>query len=176
LNLQRYGATLVHFDLPLEPARIEQRIGRIDRLEARGRLRNVVFSAGCPYETEWLTCLSETIRVFDRSIAPLQYVLVEATGRIRWRFLVDGRAAIEQEVARMRDAETGLDAELRRIRAQESLDSVEGDGDAVAAFFATLAEADEAAETEGENALNAWVTELLHFGYRRLGPEIVRYT
>ncbi len=176
LNLQRNGATLVHFDLPLEPARIEQRIGRIDRLEAKGRLRNVVFSTGCPYENEWLTCLSETIRVFDRSIAPLQYVLVEATGRIRSRLLEDGRSAIEREVAAMQDPRTGLDAELRRIRAQESLDSVEADGLADAAFFATLAESDEVAETEGEKALNSWVTETLHFGCREIAPGVLRYT
>jgi ATP-dependent helicase HepA len=176
LNLQRHGATLVHFDLPLEPARIEQRIGRIDRLEAKGRLRNVVFSTGCPYEHEWLTCLSETICVFDRSIAPLQYVLVEATGRIRSRLLEDGRSAIELEAARMRDPQTGLDAELRRIRAQESLDSVEGDGLADAAFFAMLAEADETAETEGEKALNSWVTQRLQFGCRQIAPAVLRYT
>ena len=176
LNLQRSGAAMVHFDLPLEPARVEQRIGRIDRLEARGRLRNVVFSAGCPYEREWLMCLSETIQVFNRSIAPLQYVLVEATARIRSRFLEDGRAAIEQEVGRMRDPKVGLDAEMRRIRAQESLDAVEGDFVADAAFFTALAEADEAAETEGENALNSWVTERLQFVCRRLGPAILRYS
>lgn len=176
LNLQRFGAALMHFDLPLEPARIEQRIGRVDRLEARGRLRNVVFSVGCPYEREWLTCLIETIQVFDRSVAPLQYVLVEATVRIRSRLLEDGRTAIEREVARMQDPQTGLDAELRRIRAQESLDAVEGDVVADATFFTTLAEADEAAETDGENALNSWVTELLQFGCRRLGPAILRYS
>ncbi len=176
LNLQRSGAVLVHFDLPMELARIEQRIGRIDRLEAWGRLRNVVFSADCPYEREWLACVIQTVQVFNRSIAPLQYVLVEGTARIRSRLLEDGRTAIDEEVARMQDPETGLDAELRRIRAQESLDSVEGDAAADEAFFATLVEADELAETQGERSLNSWVTELLQFGCRRLGPGILRYT
>ena len=176
LNLQRSGAVLVHFDLPMELARIEQRIGRIDRLEARGRLRNVVFSSDCPYEREWLACVIQAVQVFNRSIAPLQYVLVEGIGRICSRLLEDGRTAIDQEVARMHDSETGLDAELRRIRAQESLDSVSGDVAADATFFATLEEADESAETQGERSLNSWVTELLHFGCCRLGPGILRYT
>jgi hypothetical protein len=83
LNLQRYGATLVHFDLPLEPARLEQRIGRIDRLEARGQMRNLALSTTCPYEREWLACLQTAVRVFDRSVAPLQYALVESAARIR---------------------------------------------------------------------------------------------
>ena len=176
LNLQRSGAALVHFDIPMELARIEQRIGRIDRLEAWGRLRNVVFSADCPYEREWLACVIQTVQVFNRSIAPLQYVLVEGTARIRSRLLEDGRTAIDEEAARMQDPETGLDAELRRIRAQESLDSVEGDAAADEAFFATLVEADELAETQGERSLNSWVTELLQFGCRRVGPGILKYT
>lgn len=45
LNLQRVGAVIIHGDLPLEPTRVEQRIGRVDRIEARGHLRNVVFAA-----------------------------------------------------------------------------------------------------------------------------------
>ena len=91
-------------------------------------------------------------------------------------FWEDGRTAIDEEAARMQDPETGLDAELRRIRAQEALDSVEGDAAADEAFFATLVEADELAETQGERSLNSWVTELLQFGCRRLGPGILKYT
>src|SRR6185436_16604487 len=34
LNLQRVGATVVHYGIPLESTRIEHRIGRVDRLEA----------------------------------------------------------------------------------------------------------------------------------------------
>jgi len=175
LNLQRCGAAIVHLDLPLEPARIEQRIGRVDRLEARGRMRNVIFRAKCPFESEWLKCVAETIRVFDRSIAPLQYVLAESTRRIRSDLLVEGRAAIEREIARMSDRESGLDAELRRIQAQEALDSVEGNSDADAAFCTALSEADEAAETDGEKALNSWVTDRLQFVCRRLEPDILQY-
>jgi ATP-dependent helicase HepA len=175
LNLQRYGAAVVHFDLPLEPARIEQRIGRVDRLEARGKLRNIVFTAQCPYESEWLTCLSDTIRVFDRSVAPLQYALSEATTRMRLQLASHGRAAIEKETIRLRDPSTGLDAELRRIRAQESLDSVEGDFEADAEFFRSLTKADARAERTGEQALNSWVVERLHFDFCRLDSAIVRY-
>lgn len=175
LNLQRHGATVVHFDLPLEPARIEQRIGRVDRLEARGRMRNVVFNAKCPFEIEWLKCLTEKVRVFDRSIAPLQYVLVESMGRIRSGLLLEGRTSIEKEMVRMSDRQIGLDAELRRIRAQEALDSVEGNADADAQFFTALYEADGAIETAGESALNSWVTERLQFVCRRLEPGILQY-
>lgn len=175
LNFQRLGATVVHYDLPLEPARIEQRIGRIDRIEARGRMRNVVLSCGCRYEREWLACLTDTVRVFDRSVAPLQYVLLDATTRIRSRLAHDGPAAIELEAGRMRDSKSGIDAELRRIRAQEALDSVEVDPDKDPAFFAMLDRADGEAEAEGEQAFHAWVVERLQFVQRQARPSGLRY-
>ena len=174
LNLQRFGAAVVHYDLPLEPARIEQRIGRVDRIEARGRMRNIVFNSGQTYERDWLSCLTETVRVFDRSVAPLQYVFLDATARIRARLSVEGTAAIQEEAARMRDPRTGIDAELRRIRAQEALDSVEVDPERDDAFFQSLTLADEAAEEDGEEAFDSWVVSRLQFA-RRLDGQAIRY-
>jgi ATP-dependent helicase HepA len=81
LNLQHHGAAIVHYDLPLDPSRVEQRIGRVDRIEARGKLRNIIFAATATYEREWYDCLVNTIRIFHRSVAPLQYALAEATLR-----------------------------------------------------------------------------------------------
>jgi ATP-dependent helicase HepA len=174
LNFQRFGAAVVHYDLPLEPARIEQRIGRVDRIEARGRMRNVVLTSGGPYEREWLRCLTDTVRVFDRSVAPLQYVLLEATSTIRARLILEGPAAIDAEAARMRDTKVGVDAELRRIRAQEALDSVEADPEHEDKFFNSLTAADEAAEQEGEDAFHSWVVARLQF-VRRTDGQSIRY-
>lgn len=163
LNLQRCGAITVHYDLPLEPARVEQRIGRVDRIEGRGQIRNVAFSGNYPYEREWLACLNRAIRVFDRSVAPLQYVLAESTNRIRAALLPEGTAAIEQEIARFSDRTTGLDSELRRIRAQESIDVIEGSQTQDRGFFDALVENDDRISTEGEVAVNSWLVERLQF-------------
>lgn len=175
LNLQRFGAAIVHYDLPLEPARIEQRIGRVDRIEARGRMRNIVLSSNMPYEREWLKCLTNTVRVFDRSVAPLQYVLLEATSNIRSRLLLEGPVAIEAEETRMGDQRAGIEAELRRIRAQEMLDSVEVDPEREAEFFQKLVESDEATEEEGEGAFHSWVVERLQFSQRKVEEQGLRY-
>lgn len=175
LNLQRYGAALIHFDLPLEAARLEQRIGRIDRLEARGQMRNVALSTRCDYESHWLACLQKAVRVFDRSVAPLQYTLVGSAARVGSLLLDEGPAAFEREAALLLDLSEGLDAELRRIRAQEAIDAVEGDADREAVFFRSLSDADEAAETEGVQALNAWVLDQLHFRCHRVDDDIVQY-
>jgi ATP-dependent helicase HepA len=175
LNLQQLRATIVHYDLPLEPGRIEQRIGRIDRLEARGRLRNVALSSGCAYEADWIRCLNDPIEVFNRSIAPLQYALLEATTRIRSELLALGATAFEVEAQRMRDPKLGLNSELRRIKAQEAIDAIEIDPDRDHEFFETLQRADEEAEEGGEAALNAWIVQRLHFARRDAGAHSFRY-
>ena len=175
LNLQRGGAAIVHYDLPLDPWRIEQRIGRVDRIEARARITNIVVSHSNPYEHRWLECLSEGIGVFNRSIAPLQYLLSESISRIHGRLLPAGSEAFEEERELLLNPETGVSAELRRIAAQETIDSVSVDSDEEAGFFAQLIECDESLEREGRASLDAWVTQRLQFDYQRLEPEIGRY-
>jgi ATP-dependent helicase HepA len=175
LNLQRAGAVLVHYDLPLEPSRIEQRIGRVDRIEARGRLRNVVLVAACAYEREWAACLVDAIGVFRRSVAPLQYVLVEAAARIRAALALEGRDAISAAASQMCDARDGLEAELRRIRAQESLDSLEVDPDRDRAFFDAFVDADERAADTGAEEFDAWTVGRLQFDRRSYAGNGHRY-
>jgi len=166
LNLQRIGAVVVHFDLPLDPARIEQRIGRVDRIEARKNVQSVLFSAASSYEDQWRRCLAETVRVFERSVAPLQYVLVDETARVRAELLVEGVAALENAQSRMASDSAGLEAEFRRIRAQELLDAVEFDPDAERAVFDSLLEGDARFEETGPDDFDAWVVERLQFSRR----------
>ncbi len=175
LNLQRMGAAIVHYDLPLAPTRIEQRIGRVDRIEARGRLRNVIFSSSCRYEEQWLACLDKVIGVFHRSVAPLQYVLLEATTLIRDRLLDEGCEAFEAAEQHLRNPDNGLDAELRRIRAQEALDSFDSNSAADQDFFETLEQADVQVEQDGDKAFDSWVVERLNFVRREAKPDGFRY-
>jgi ATP-dependent helicase HepA len=166
LNLQRIGAVVVHFDLPLDPARIEQRIGRVDRIEARKNVQSVVFSASSSYEDRWRRCLTDTVRVFERSVSPLQYVLIDETARLRAELLVEGVAALENAQSRMASASSGLEAEFRRIRAQELLDAVEFEPEAERALFERLQEGDARSEVAGADELDAWVVERLQFSRR----------
>ncbi len=175
LNLQRAGAVLVHYDLPLAPSRIEQRIGRVDRIEARGRLRNVVLAATCAYEREWTACLIDAIGVFRRSVAPLQYVLLDTTARIRAALALEGREAITAAAVRMSDPRDGLDVELKRIRAQEALDSLEVDPDRDHAFFEALVDADQNAADKGAEDFDSWAVRRLQFERRQHETDGQRY-
>jgi ATP-dependent helicase HepA len=92
--------------------------------------------------------------------------LVDETTRIRAGLIAEGPSAIVAAQKRMRDERAGLDSEFRRIRAQESLDSVEVDPEHERAFFDALQEADTEAEESGESEFNAWVIDRLQFGRR----------
>ena len=175
LNLQRCGAIVVHYDLPLDPSRIEQRIGRIDRIEARDQVRNLILTSRQPYEREWVTCLDQAVRIFNRSTAPLQYALTEATRRIRSRLLQDGTGAIEEESLRLSDPKTGIEFELKQIEAQEAVDSMEssetGDDD----FFTRILEEDDAIANTGAKSLDAWVVDRLQFDREKVRNGVIRY-
>lgn len=175
LNLQKLGAAIVHYDLPLESARIEQRIGRVDRLEARGRLRMTTFSSDQPYESEWLDCLISAVGVFNRSISPLQYTLVGLTADFRGRLLSEGVGVFAAASRAMRDPKTGLAAELRKIKAQEAIDAIEIEPDHDLDFFKRLEGAEEEAEKASDRAVTEWMVDRLQFVRQKVGKAGIRY-
>lgn len=177
LNLQRVGAAVVHYDLPLSATRIEQRIGRTDRIAARGRLTNVVFEGSGAYDAAWLECLEHAVRIFHRSTAPLQYVLSEAITRVRERSLEEGATVFAGIGTAMTDPVRGLDAELRRIQQQEAIDALESDADADRDLFERMLRADEQLEDGGQAAFERWLITTLQFVARQTkDEEAVRYS
>ena len=133
LNLQEFGANLVHFDLPLNTNRIEQRIGRLDRLAGS---RNEVLSyvpfvvtqgRHSNYEAVWASCLMDAVKVFDRSVASLQHALDAGRARLA-ESILDGGVDAVNELSASWNASGGplsLDAELRRVQNQDLLDQLE---------------------------------------------------
>jgi len=75
-NFQNASAVL-HFDVPWSVARLEQRIGRLDRV-GRGRDRpvlSVVVQGPFPVETSLVAVHREVFQVFTRSVGGLEYAL-----------------------------------------------------------------------------------------------------
>lgn len=77
LNLQQFSA-LVNFDLPWNPMRVEQRIGRIDRIGQEATVVKVLnlYMLGTIEEDTYFT-LKERIGVFEEVVGPLQPILAE---------------------------------------------------------------------------------------------------
>ena len=82
LNFQFCGA-LVNYDMPWNPMRVEQRIGRIDRLGQRHRtIRIVNLHYEGTVETDIYRALRERIGLFETVVGPLQPILSRLTGNI----------------------------------------------------------------------------------------------
>ena len=127
LNLQRTKADLVHADLPLSPIRLEQRLGRIDRMQC-GEIKVVssIPYANSGYERAVFEFLKSS-GVFTESVAPLQYILNEVLTWVRERLLEHGTDALDEACNHMIDPkhEFSLEAEKERHRHLRLLDQLD---------------------------------------------------
>lgn len=117
---------IVHYDLPLSPNRLEQRIGRLDRFGFLGDIRcHAVVCADDVYETLWSACLEEGFGVFDHSIATMQYLIDAEMAGLRRRILNQGVDAVQVLTAKL-EGEAGLMVkELQKIEQQDQLDAMQ---------------------------------------------------
>ena len=171
LNLS-FADAIVHLDLPLSVARIEQRIGRLDRYGRRqGIIRHRILLPSdeddSPFAA-WQTLLAEGFSIFHRSINDVQ-------------FLLDGfeAKAIEALLMSGPDALVGLAADIRAQIADErksqdeqyALDRIALAEEPVENFIQALddAEVDEAALEAG---VDEWLIGTLQLRKRPIAwPE-----
>ncbi len=120
LNFQFCGA-VVNYDMPWNPMRVEQRIGRIDRLGQRhAAIRIVNLHYEGTVETDIYRALRARIGLFQSVVGPLQPILARLPARISGSVLAGegrdarGRAdlvdAIEREAGERRGAGFDIDA------------------------------------------------------------------
>ena len=161
LNLQGGKKTVVHFDLPLNPNRIEQRLGRADRYGSGEAVRSIVLCCeDDPQEVAWCDYLQGALRVFDRSIASLQY-LIEDTVRGLPELLLRESAEGLLELAARDGGEAGLiDREIRSINQQDALDAL---GEPPSETLDALSDLDADWQAIDQD-LDGWIQATLLFG------------
>jgi ATP-dependent helicase HepA len=125
LNLQGGNKIVIHFDLPFEPNRIEQRMGRVDRYGAGRQIRSfVLLDQAAPLQQAWVDVLQEGWGVFNQSISSLQYLVEDELGRLKASLFAGGAEALQELTTRLSGA-TGLVArELKLIDQQDALDEL----------------------------------------------------
>jgi ATP-dependent helicase HepA len=111
---------LIHFDLPWHVSKIEQRIGRLDRLgrEIPKVCSNVLYAL-VEEEDGWLNCLESGFQVFTRSISGLEFALSQLEGRIAQTAIAEGYEGLSLLV---NDIKNGAEAERTEDDVQGMLD------------------------------------------------------
>lgn len=163
LNLHFVDA-LVHLDLPFAPARIEQRIGRLDRFgRHKSRLEQRVFfpsvdEESSPWEA-WFDVLANAFDIFSSSIADVQFSLTALSARLTDALFENGAHGLRDAIPSMREQ---LVAERERLDNQYALDRVQQEEDAAGGLFQNLDEL-EGDEAEMSAALRGWLLDGLGF-------------
>ena len=116
LNFQFCGA-LINYDMPWNPMRVEQRIGRIDRLgQAHSVIRIVNLHYEGTVETDVYRALRTRINLFEAVVGPLQPILAQLPRTIAGAVLagrgrrVDGRG--RPPTARTSVSDVGVHADV----------------------------------------------------------------
>jgi superfamily II DNA or RNA helicase len=117
IDLQ-FCRVMFNYDLPWNPMKVEQRIGRIDRLGQKAEKISIVnFAVGDTIEEKILNRLYDRIGIFERSLGDLEPILGELTQQLSFD-LLSRRLSPEQETRRIE--QTLLATENRRQQ-EESL-------------------------------------------------------
>ena len=151
LNLS-FADAIVHLDLPMSAARIEQRIGRLDRYGRRqGIIRHRILLPSDEDESPfaaWLTLLADGLSIFHRSISDVQFLLEDFETRVLDALLLTGPHAL---VSLTEEIRSQIADERKSQDEQYALDRIALAEEPIETFIQALddAEADEAALEAG---------------------------
>lgn len=139
-NLQ--GAqVLINLDLPLDPNRLEQRIGRLDRFARQADPAEVVVLAEptSQWVTAHLSLLDDGIGIFTRSVATLQRKLAEIFDGILGNLQGEGSSAFALNFSAI---QADIAEELTEVDLLEEIESVAATSDFDDLAVADLRDAD----------------------------------
>jgi ATP-dependent helicase HepA len=167
----QFAGRLVHFDLPLDPFAVEQRIGRLDRLSRVARtLPSIVLlgdTRSVGFDEHWFRLLDEGFRVFTGPISDLHLYVEQELPRLLQAGFLQGRQAWSAAIAQVRQ---DIERERQNNREQDILDAVELDAEMSAQFFRRLEEYEDDIEPfrRAVTRYLEWVNRIDLFEYRRL--------
>ena len=125
LNLQGGSKLIVHFDLPIELNRIEQRMGRVDRYGAGDPVKSLVLlDESSRFQLHWYSLIASAFAVFDRSISSLQYLAEAELQSLVSGLFVEGIDALNALTERLGGAQGAVAAELKLVDQQDALDEL----------------------------------------------------
>jgi len=189
LNLQ-FADGCVFVDLPFDPMRLEQRLGRLDRLDRRKPVRCLaILSLGEPtlaFDDAWYEVLTKGLGLMNGSLADLQFLVERQLMRLGEIAFEGGPAAL---LAQASSLVSVVEAEREAAAEQDVLDGLYLGGLRDSALWQSIESADEEEDEFGDAlqhyvedniGLRSWANEvpgkgrIVRFGLRRNGsPPLV---
>jgi ATP-dependent helicase HepA len=160
-NLQ-FADSMIHFDLPWSPNRLEQRIGRIDRIGRPLKVEFTVF-AGVDLPDSlhdaWYQLLKNGFNIFQQSIASLQFYVDEKLPELEKIIFKSGANGVLESIEAIQKE---IATEQVKISEQNALDEIDALDESATQYFQTLDDYD-ARHQEIQQATEDWICNALHF-------------
>lgn len=173
----QFANILIHFDLPDSPNRLEQRIGRLDRIGRETPFRSfVIVGPDCDNSLHeaWFRLLNDGFGMFKESIASLQFYVEEKMTSLAYLFFKEGSAGL---VGVIPSITKEIQAELVKINEQNALDEIDAlDKSATAYFYPLVDYEDHYADIEKN--MEPWICEALNLEKKvdRKDPWLFQYS
>ncbi len=175
LNIQGQNRHIVHFDLPLNVNRIEQRMGRIDRYGSGEALKSfVMLNRADQFELEWAKLLKSGVQIFDQSVASLQYLIEDHLSGDEFKQQLLGRRT-EYIKSKKRELQGQQGLIAKSLRQLEHEDKLEEIADPPEDLFYDLKTYDEKAE-DIQQSCEPWLRDQLQLSKEDRTQEIFEYS
>lgn len=173
LNLQ-YADVIIHLDLPCSPNRIEQRIGRLDRIGRVRPLQTHIFTNASEYSLSqaWYKILHEGLGVFTSSIASLQFYVEERLNSLITTAFYQGAQGLHSLVVNIQQE---IETEQVKISEQQVLDEIDAMDTRSTSYYEGLEFVDRDWKTLSKHC-DAWISHALLFRKTRIGLEEISYS
>lgn len=174
LNLQ-FAHAVLHLDLPFSPARLEQRIGRLDRFGRR--INKVTQRVLLPDDTEgsvwraWFDLLANGFRIFNRSVSDVQFRVETLEDKVAETLFSSSTAGLGDITDHILEE---LEDERRKLDEQHALDNLAQLNEDAEALVLGIEDA-EADEKEIADDIRPWLEQVLKLPMRPSHPEPGQY-
>ena len=167
LNMHGGKRLAVHYSLPLDSARIEQRLGRFNRycgnLHEVKPVESLVLLPEQPgLRSSWMSLLDSGLKIFNQSSASYQHALEPCLNDYWQRYWKFGPTVLEQALDELSDKDGLLHRERIKVANQEQLLAMEEEVVKAFTLCEQIQSADERAEEEF-SAIQNWITKVLNF-------------
>ena len=160
-NLQ-FADGLIHFDLPWSPNRLEQRLGRIDRIGGKVAINSwLLAGVDLPdsLHQAWYELLKSGFGIFTQSVASLQFYIDEKLPELENILFNSGATGLIDAIAQI---QTEIETEQVKISEQNVLDDIDANDENALSYFQELETYDDRHQ-ELQKATESWLCSALQF-------------